>query len=73
MALRGYFILLVECVHTGKPGGKCVILDFVSRKQAHVCRAALSEELFALFDAIGAGLKICAYLEEVISGCHMAA
>ena len=73
LALRGYFVLIVEAGAVDHPGGLLHVIDYVSRKQSHVCRATFAAELFALLDAIGAGLKIAAVLEEMSRGAKSAA
>ena len=68
LALRGYFILLISDAGNGFLGGLLHILDYISRKQQHVCRSTFAAELFALLDACGAGSKVLLCLEESITG-----
>ena len=68
LALRGCFVFLVEIGKDGKPGGKCMLIDYYSRKQVHVCRSTFAAELFAVIDAVGHALKIALCLTEVKNG-----
>jgi len=69
LALRGCFVLLVDSSFgENRLGGAVHILEFMSRKQAHVCRATFSAEMFALLDALGTALKVSTCLEEAITG-----
>ena len=49
------------------------MLDWVSKKQTHVCRATFSAELFALLDAANVALKVSSVLAELLWGPTSAA
>ena len=71
LAVRGCFTLLVEATENS-PGGRCMVIDYYSRKQPHVCRATFAAELHAALDAANHGLKILACLTEIQLGSHKA-
>ena len=70
LATRGAFVLLAAMDGQRTPGGQVHLLDWVSKKQSHVCRATFSAELFASLDAANLALKIASVMAEVVLGPH---
>ena len=50
-----------------------MVLDWVTKKQLHVCRATFTAELNALLEAVNHGLRILAVLTEIENGTRTAA
>ena len=73
LATRGAFIMLASGDGQHTPGGQVHLLDWVSKKQTHVCRATFSAELFALLDAANVALKVSSVLAELLWGPTSAA
>jgi len=73
LATRGAFYVLMDGNGKVSPGGNGNVLDYVTKKQSHVCRATFGAELHALLDAVSHALKMLSCLHEVEKGIHTAA
>ena len=70
LALKGYLIMLVGSDKTDSafPGGKCCILEWVSRKFATVTRSSFAAELRNQLEAAQASIYFAAALQENLIG-----
>ena len=66
LALKGYLIMLVGSDKTSSqfPGGKCCVLEWVSRKFATVTRSSFAAELRNQLEAAQASIYFAAALQE---------
>ena len=73
LATRGAFLMMVGTDGIRSPGGSAHLIDWISKKQAHVCRSTLSAELFAALDAVNAAMKLNLVITELYWGPTSAA
>ena len=66
LAMRGAVYLLVE--EGEGPGGKCNVLEYYSRKQAHVVRSTWGAELCQLSDGCDYLLLLAGFMTEIQTG-----
>jgi len=72
LAIRGAFFVLMDGNGKTTPGGNGSIVDYVTKKQGHVCRATFGAELHGLLDAVSHALKLLSCITEVEHGIRTA-
>ena len=67
-AMRGCVIVRAGADPADSTSLNVQVLDYVSRKQRHVCRATFAAELFGAVDSIDALLQLCSVQYELCNG-----